>query len=67
MDNLREKITQELYDFNVHADITVEDLADVMYDVMFKAMKDISGREYVKRFGTCPMCTDCPDGCPLDN
>lgn len=26
----------------------------------------ISGREYVSKYGRCPMCTDCPDGCPLD-
>lgn len=25
------------------------------------------GRDYVKEFGECPMCTDCPDNCPLDN
>ena len=29
--------------------------------------KYTSGREYVKMSGSCPMCTDCPDGCPLDN
>lgn len=28
--------------------------------------KPISGREYVSKYGRCPMCTDCPDGCPLD-
>ena len=26
----------------------------------------ISGREYVSKYGSCPMCEDCPDGCPLD-
>ena len=26
----------------------------------------INGREYVSKYGRCPMCTDCPDGCPLD-
>lgn len=24
------------------------------------------GREYVEEFYECPMCTDCPDNCPLD-
>lgn len=25
-----------------------------------------AGRTYVKNYGKCPMCMDCPDGCPLD-
>ncbi len=25
------------------------------------------GRDYVEEFGKCPICTDCPDNCPLDN
>ena len=29
-------------------------------------VKPVNGREYVELFGSCPMCTDCPDGCPLD-
>lgn len=24
------------------------------------------GREYVSNYNKCPMCTDCPDNCPLD-
>ena len=28
--------------------------------------KYLDGRKYVEMFGSCPMCTDCPDGCPLD-
>ena len=62
MSELKNKLIQELYDFNVHADITVEDLTDVMLGIM----KGISGREYVKEFGVCPICTDCPKECPLD-
>ena len=26
----------------------------------------VSGREYVEKFGSCPMCMDCPDGCLLE-
>lgn len=26
----------------------------------------ICGRDYVKEFGKCPICIDCPDNCPLD-
>lgn len=28
--------------------------------------KHLTGKDYVKIFGNCPMCIDCPDGCPLD-
>ena len=28
--------------------------------------KNISGREYVEKFGECPICENCPHGCPLD-
>ena len=28
--------------------------------------KDDCGRDYVKRTGKCPICTDCPHNCPLD-
>lgn len=24
------------------------------------------GREYVSNYGKCPICTDCPDNCPLE-
>ena len=27
----------------------------------------INGKEYVSKYGSCPMCEDCPDGCPLDS
>lgn len=26
----------------------------------------VSGRQYVEMFNGCPMCMDCPDGCPFD-
>ena len=29
--------------------------------------KNISGREFVEKFGECPICENCPHGCPLDN
>lgn len=28
--------------------------------------KHLAGKDYVKMFSRCPMCVDCPDGCPLD-
>lgn len=34
MNDLREKLIEEFYDFNVHADITIESLADVVMDVI---------------------------------
>ena len=30
-------------------------------------VKDDCGRDYVKRTGKCPICTDCPHNCPLEN
>ena len=32
MDNFRDKLIQDLYDLNVHADITIEELADDIID-----------------------------------
>lgn len=58
----REQIIEEFYDFNVSADITIESLADVVMDIM----RESEGRPYVKEYHRCPMCIDCPDGCPLD-
>ena len=62
MSEYRDKLIQDLYDLNVHADITIEELADDIID----DIKHINGRNYVEMFGDCPMCTDCPDGCSLD-
>ena len=62
MDDFRNKLIQDLYDLNVRADITIEELADDIID----DIQNIVGREYVELFDSCPMCTDCPDGCPLD-
>lgn len=28
--------------------------------------KGLSGREYVEKYGECPICEDCPHNCPLD-
>lgn len=28
--------------------------------------KGISGREYVEKYGECPICEDCPHNCPLE-
>ena len=58
---IREQLVDEFYDFNVSADITIESLADVVMNIM----KDLQGEAYVKEFHQCPICTDCPDGCPL--
>ena len=62
MKEFRNKLIQDLYNLNVHADITVEELADDIID----DIKNIVGRDYVKIFDSCPMCIDCPDGCSLD-
>ena len=29
-------------------------------------VETINGREYVSKYGSCPMCMDCPDACPLE-
>lgn len=37
-------------------------------DMAIDALKTkISGREYVKKYGECPICVDCPHNCPLDS
>ena len=28
--------------------------------------KGLSGREYVEKYGECPICEDCPHNCTLD-
>lgn len=62
MSEYRDKLIRDLYDLNVHVDITIEELADDIID----DIQNIVGRDYVEMFGACPMCTDCPDGCLLD-
>ena len=42
-----------------------EEQVDELVDTIPTA-KVVNGREYVELFGSCPMCMDCPDGCPLD-
>ena len=32
-----------------------------------RKLKPISGREYVGKYGECPICVDCPHNCPLDS
>ena len=59
---LRESIIEDLYDYNVFADVSIESLADDIMDII----RNTNGREYVKAFHTCPMCTDCPDNCPIE-
>lgn len=40
---------------------------DTQYYLIEKMIeKHMDGKEYVKLFNSCPMCMDCPDGCPLD-
>ena len=62
MKDFRDKLIQDLYDLNVHADITIEELADDIIDDII----NVVWRDYARMFGSCPMCIDCPDGCPLD-
>ena len=42
-----------------------EEQVDELVDAIPTA-QTVNGREYVELFGSCPMCVDCPDGCPLD-
>lgn len=62
MKEFRDRLIQDLYDLNVHADITIEELSDDIID----DIRNIVGRQYVEIFKCCPMCMDCPDGCPLE-
>lgn len=62
MKEFRDKLIQNLYDLNVHADITIEELVDDIID----DIRHVEGRKYVKLFGSCPMCKNCPDEFPLD-
>lgn len=62
MSNLRENLIQNLYDFNVSADISIESLADTIMGIIQKT----NGRIYAEEFHCCPMCTDCPDNCPME-
>ena len=62
MSSYRDKLIQDLYDLHVSADITIEELADDILD----DIKYLNGRNYVELFSKCPMCIDCPDGCPID-
>lgn len=39
---------------------------DYVWNSKKRREKKISGREYVKATGKCPMCEDCPDNCPID-
>lgn len=31
-----------------------------------QTVEAINGKEYVSKYVSCPMCVDCPDGCPLE-
>ena len=59
MSSYKDKLIQDLYDLHVCADITIEELA-------LDDIKHLNGRNYVELFSKCPMCIDCPDGCPID-
>ena len=48
--------------FAAQLDPTIEELADDILD----DIKHLNGRNYVKLFGKCPICIDCPDECPID-
>lgn len=41
-------------------------LKDVIKSLEKQNTKDDCGRDYVKRTGKCPICTDCPHNCPLE-
>lgn len=37
------------------------------YLKLYFRLPEETPREYAVRTGKCPMCQDCPDGCPLEN
>lgn len=41
-------------------------VVSMIEDTDKQTTKPINGREYASKYGSCPMCTDCPDGCPLE-
>ena len=58
----KQKLIQDLYNLNVQADITIEELADDIID----DIRHMTGRTYAKAFGSCSICSDCPDNCPFE-
>lgn len=57
---LKNEIIKELCNLNIQSDI------EALADFIVNKIKNISGKEYVKAFGMCPICVDCPKNCPLD-
>ena len=53
-----------LYDESVNR-IESEFLSKIRAELNNK--KHICGREYVEMYGECPICENCPHGCPLEN
>lgn len=59
----REKLIKELHEIKNGSNNKIEELADkIIADIKY-----YNGQEYVKAFNECPMCINCPDGCPFDN
>lgn len=56
----------ELPDSYTHGDRTTLCMARDYLKLYFQTPPE-TAREYAIRTGKCPMCQDCPDGCPLEN
>ena len=43
-----------------------EECEEIKQKYSLTTSKGISGREYVEKYGECPICEDCPHNCPLE-
>lgn len=58
----KERLIADFKDLHVRADFPIDEIADRLIEVL----ENLNGINYVKMFGKCPMCMDCPDNCPLE-
>lgn len=58
----KETLIADLKDLHVRADISTDEIAESLIETL----EYLNGRNYVKMFGKCPMCMDCPDNCPIE-
>lgn len=58
----KETLVSDLEDLHVRADFSIDEIADRLIEVL----ENLNGINYVKMFGKCPMCMDCPDNCLIE-
>lgn len=58
----KEILIADFKDLHVRADFPIDEIADRL----IKVLENLNGINYVKMFGKCPMCMDCPDNCPIE-